>query len=314
MNYSINITKLVLLMLALTLVAIAAAQTLYRYKDKDGNWQFTDRPPNDARKVETEQLATRNYEPQVILEQIKIDGGTRLTATNEWHCPMEVFVDFEQVSNLDKELTKDFTVVLDPDSTITLRDYFPIEISKAYSYEMEYRYIAGDPTKTPDNYVYSMPFAKGSEYEVTQAYPSSVTHTDSTSKYAIDFAMPEGTPVYSVREGTVYATAYENYAGGTDRERDLQKANVVRIVHDDGTIAVYAHLLWNAIRVKPGQRVRRGQYIADSGNTGFSSGPHLHFALLANKGMKIESLPIIFDGPGTKPVVPQTGETLYNIE
>ena len=301
-------------MMAFLLVAIAAAQTLYRYKDQDGNWQFTDRPPEDQREVQSERMTTRNYEPQVILEQTKIDGGTRLIATNEWHCPMEVFIDFEQVSNLDPELTRDFTVVLEPDSTTTLRDYFPLDINKSYSYEMEYRYIAGDPTKQPDSYVYSMPFAKGTEYPVTQAYPSRVTHNDETSRYAIDFAMPEGTPVYSVRDGTVYATAYDNYAGGTNRARDLPKANVVRIVHDDGTIAVYAHLSWNAIRVKPGQRVRRGQYIADSGNTGFSSGPHLHFALLANKGMKIESLPIVFEGPGKSAVIPRTGEILYNIE
>ncbi len=223
MNSSLKLTKLVILMLASTLVAIAAAQTLYRYKDKDGSWQFTDRPPGDTREVETELLATRNYEPQVILKQTKIDGGTRLTATNEWHCPMEVFIDFDKVSNLDPELSRDFTVVLEPDSTITLRDYYPVDIAEAYSYEMEYRYIAGDPTKAPDKYIYAMPFAKGTEYEVTQAYPSSVTHNDDTSRYAIDFAMPEGTPVYSVRDGTVYATAYDNYAGGTDRERDLPK-------------------------------------------------------------------------------------------
>ncbi|MFK8030169.1 MAG: peptidoglycan DD-metalloendopeptidase family protein [Gammaproteobacteria bacterium] len=314
MNNPLKITKMVLLMLAFTLVAIAAAQTLYRYKDEDGNWRFTDRPPNDTTKVESERLTTRNYSPEVILKQTKIEGGTRLTATNEWHCPMEVFIDFEKVRNLDKEMTRDFTVVLEPDSTITLFDYYPIDVTKTYSYEMEYRYIAGDPTKSPDRYVYALPFAKGTHFEVTQAYPSKATHTDVTSKYAVDFAMPEGTPVYSVRDGTVYATAYDNYAGGTNRERDLPKANVVRIVHDDGTIAVYAHLSWNAIRVKPGQKVRRGQYIADSGNTGFSSGPHLHFALLVNRGMRIESLPLVFEGPGGKPVEPKTGETLYNIE
>ncbi|MEM7083096.1 MAG: M23 family metallopeptidase [Pseudomonadota bacterium] len=309
-----NLLRLALILAAIAIVAGAAAQTLYRYKDEDGNWQFTDRAPDDVADVQTERMTTRNYEPQVTLEQVRIDGGMRLVAINEWHCPMEVFVDFSKVRNLDPALTKDFTIVLEPDSTIELRDFFPLDIEQKYGYEMEYAYIPGDPTKTPDDYLYAMPFAKGTEYTVTQAYPSAITHSDISSKYAVDFAMPVGTPVYSVRDGVVYATAYDNYTGGTDRARDLPKANVVRIVHDDGTIAVYAHLAWNAIRVKPGQRVRRGQYIADSGNTGFSSGPHLHFALLVNKGMRIESLPVVFEGPGGAGVVPRTGQMLYNIE
>ena len=69
------------------------------------------------------------------------------------------------------------------------------------------------------------------------------------------------------------------------------------MLHDAGTYAIYAHLNTNTIRVKPGDRVRRGQYIADSGNTGYSSGPHLHFAVVRNAGMHLESVPFTFQGP-----------------
>jgi len=84
----------------------------------------------------------------------------------------------------------------------------------------------------------------------------------------------------------------------------------VRILHDDGTIAVYAHLNRNSIRVRPGERVRAGQYIADSGNTGLSSGPHLHFAVQRNAGMRIEALPVEFEGPNSRSIVPATGNVL----
>jgi septal ring factor EnvC (AmiA/AmiB activator) len=50
----------------------------------------------------------------------------------------------------------------------------------------------------------------------------------------------------------------------------LDQANMVEILHDDGTIGVYAHLHWDSVRVRPGQHVQhvqRGEYIADSGNT-----------------------------------------------
>jgi murein DD-endopeptidase MepM/ murein hydrolase activator NlpD len=96
----------------------------------------------------------------------------------------------------------------------------------------------------------------------------------------------------------------------TDVEVDGPRANIVQILHDDGTYAIYAHLNWNSIRVKAGDRVRRGQYIADSGNTGFSSGPHLHFAVLMNAGMRIVSVPVTFQGKNESAIRPASGRAL----
>ncbi|MGB5690717.1 MAG: M23 family metallopeptidase, partial [Woeseiaceae bacterium] len=97
---------------------------------------------------------------------------------------------------------------------------------------------------------------------------------------------------------------------GPDADLYADLANIVRVLHDDGTFAVYAHLNWNSIRVNPGERVHAGQYIADSGNTGFSSGPHLHFAVQRNVGMFVESLPVTFRGPGDSSINPRSGMTL----
>ena len=81
----------------------------------------------------------------------------------------------------------------------------------------------------------------------------------------------------------------------------------IEILHDDGTIAVYGHLHWDSIRVHIGQHVALGEYIADSGNTGFSSGPHLHFAVWRNAGEADVSVPVVFGGPGGVAVTPVTG-------
>jgi murein DD-endopeptidase MepM/ murein hydrolase activator NlpD len=77
--------------------------------------------------------------------------------------------------------------------------------------------------------------------------------------------MPVGTDIHAARGGVVFEVASTNFRGGVDPERDAASANIVRILHDDGTHAVYAHLNWNSIRVKPGDTVERGEYIADSG-------------------------------------------------
>ena len=61
--------------------------------------------------------------------------------------------------------------------------------------------------------------------------------------------------------------------------RDGSEANFVQVLHDDGTTAVYAHLQLDTVRVRPGQQVVRGEFIANSGNTGFSTGPHLHWGM-----------------------------------
>jgi len=54
---------------------------------------------------------------------------------------------------------------------------------------------------------------------------------------------------------------------------------------------VYAHLKENGVYVRVGQRVGVGQQIAISGNTGFTSGPHLHFCVQVNRGMRLVSVP-----------------------
>ncbi len=143
---------------------------------------------------------------------------------------------------------------------------------------------------------------------MTQAYPDIVTHTDPSSQYAIDFAMPIGTHVDAARGGVVIEIASDFFEAGVDAAKDGPRANVVRILHDDGTMSLYGHLNWNSIRVVPGQRVERGEYIADSGNTGFSTGPHLHFVVQRNRGGAIISLAVEFETASGAPVGVRSGE------
>lgn len=84
-----------------------------------------------------------------------------------------------------------------------------------------------------------------------------------------DMAGPIGTPLYATADGVViHAGRLSGYG------------NVVKIQHEYGFVTVYAHQ--NKIRVTEGQSVSRGERIGDMGNTGRSSGPHLHYEIRSN--------------------------------
>ena len=84
---------------------------------------------------------------------------------------------------------------------------------------------------------------------------------------ALDYGVPVGTPVYAAADGVVMTTANLSGSYGT----------YVVIRHANGLQSYYAHGKKGSIKVSPGQTVKKGQQIMLSGNTGNSSGPHLHF-------------------------------------
>jgi murein DD-endopeptidase MepM/ murein hydrolase activator NlpD len=104
--------------------------------------------------------------------------------------------------------------------------------------------------------------------------------------------MPEGTPIIAARGGMVVKTENGQTGRGTD-----PSGNFVRVLHDDGTMGVYLHLQKGSVSVREGQRVGVGSPLALSGNTGNSSGPHLHFVVQRNTGMGLVSIPYQFKQP-----------------
>ncbi|MEN8654990.1 M23 family metallopeptidase [Streptomyces sp. 21So2-11] len=86
-----------------------------------------------------------------------------------------------------------------------------------------------------------------------------------------DFAVKVGTPVEAVHGGTVVKSGPNGAGDGP------AYGNAIVIKHDNNTYSQYAHL--SKVNAHPGQKVKTGQRIALSGNTGNSSGPHLHFEI-----------------------------------
>lgn len=103
----------------------------------------------------------------------------------------------------------------------------------------------------------------------------------------IDFKAPEGTDVMASADGYVIWTGYSGSFGKwNDKKNDWDEkpsgyGNCVFILHKNGNITSYAHL--KDYNVEYGQYVKQGEIIGHSGNTGGSTGPHLHFELIDGK-------------------------------
>lgn len=307
-----SLLRLLLVPVACLLATAAQAQSLYKYRGPDGEWVFTDRRPASAYDVEIRELSRGRPDPRVSVYYRVANAEIRLYGRNEFHAPVQLAVEIEELRQIDvppPDQQRSFVLPARQDVYLMSFDVAESALQPFVSYR--YRYLLGDPSAAhrPDR-PYRAPFAVARTHPVSQAYPYAMTHTTEDAAYAVDIAMPVGTDIYAARGGVVIDVASTNFRDTADPTADGAEANIVRILHDDGTIAIYAHLNWNGIRVKAGDVVTRGQYIADSGNTGFSTGPHLHFVVLRNAGMRLESVPIQFEGPDGGAITPERGTAL----
>lgn len=98
----------------------------------------------------------------------------------------------------------------------------------------------------------------------------------------LDVAAPEGTPVHAPADGVVVKT-----------ERHGGYGKVLYISHGDGITTRYGHVA--EYRTRPGEKIRRGDVIALVGNTGRSTGPHLHYEVLVH-GKQVDPMKYVMDG------------------
>ena len=146
----------------------------------------------------------------------------------------------------------------------------------------------------------SMPFAAGSEVTVMQGNHGYFSHTGS-SVYAVDWDVPEGTEVVAVRGGLVL-DLYEESDSGCAEASCADQANYVVVDHGDGTFGQYWHLQQGGALVEIGDLVGRGDVLGLSGNTGWSTDPHLHLQVRDPLG---QSLPLLFEDQ------PETGGAVF---
>ena len=214
-------------------------------------------------------------QPKIEFFTQKTDNGISVYASNNEYCPVSAVISFA-ISNLSISTgTQTIFVIPAKASHFLITELQKINDYKAYKYSYKFKSNFGDITlQTYDSsYEYDLPFTKGNSFKLHQGYNGSFSHQNEN---ALDFTMPEGTEVAAARDGIVVSVVQNNTTSCPNKSC-IQYNNFVTIYQADGTFANYAHLKYKGSKVNVGDSVKQGDIIALSGNTGFTSGPHLHF-------------------------------------
>ncbi len=241
---------------------------------------------------------------QVKLRVRNASEGRIFEVRNDFDVPVRVELRLQRTVNV-AGAERPIRQVIEPRSTVQLavirkrQQGFPMHFDQTFNYSPQLPVgslpltadVAAGGTTSGIGYGYAWPWRQG-VYYVTQGAGGDFSHNTPKGRYAVDIAMPEGTPIAAARAGTVIEVENGQFGHGPS-----PSGNFVRIAHEDGSQSAYLHLRRGSVKVRPGERVEVGTPLAESGNTGRSTGPHLHFVVQAREGGELVSIPFRFVRP-----------------
>jgi murein DD-endopeptidase MepM/ murein hydrolase activator NlpD len=213
---------------------------------------------------------------EIKLGWVEKKGSSMLWFKNLTPAPLNFQVIDKQTDSLVKSL------LYGPNDSLVLIHLarVPEDSARKYVHEkfkIEYRY--GDPSvRIKDTLaVYQIPLKPKKRHRIMQSWHGAFSHNYEGSAHALDLQAKVGSPIYAARAGTVVRVV-EHHTEFGGREF-VDKANMILILHKDGSIANYVHLKHDGVIVEVGDQVIQRQEIGYVGMTGFTTKPHLHFVV-----------------------------------
>jgi len=274
----------------------AHAAKIYKWSDRNGVVHYGDHVPPVTDTPVT--VIPVRAEPGAIarLRLEDRDDAFLAWADNTLAGPIEVMLRLSRGDNVVGEPALPARATVPAHASVLVSRLGAIDPARSGRSEFRLEVVPGDPNAKPRDVEYGFPL-QTTALRIDQGYGGVFSHNDMQNHHAVDFAAAIGTPILAARDGTVMQVESDFDKAGLNSEKYGGRANFVRVLHDDGSMAMYAHLKTDGVLVRVGQRVRRGQQIGLSGNTGFTTGPHLHFAVQVNRGMQLQSIPFRMFGP-----------------
>lgn len=285
--------------LCLFLLSPLGYSEFYKYLDDNNRWVYTDSKPLSLENVETirELRAKQRIEPNIYVAQTS--DSYAIKVDNPLFAPIQIELTF-----LDESVEY---------AQVDAKSKQTIKTSESGFDEIGVRWVLGrSATNQVINYDYQFPVEQNKPHLITQGFVGKYSHQDKANRFAVDIKLDIGSTIVAARAGIVVSVVEDNVGAGTS-QYFLDKANYITVLHDDDTFATYAHILKSSSMVKPGQSVEIGQPIAKSGNSGYSSGPHLHFVVRQNKNFSVDSIPFNFKNRQGIVFKPAAGMKVYGV-
>jgi murein DD-endopeptidase MepM/ murein hydrolase activator NlpD len=246
----------------------------------------------------------------VCIEAERSESGAVLYAVNRLDAPVSLLLDFPVLDNMTSSAALPVKAVVLAGVRKRLVQIRAHDEAESFSWRSAWHWTTGVLGARHDaNARYWLPWSPNFRFKVGQAVGGTFSHTGK-AHFAFDFWMPSGTPIRAARSGTV-VRAIEHFSQGGIEEKFKKRANLVFILHDDGTMARYLHLKRGGARVEVGDRVAAGDLIGYSGNTGYSQNPHLHFDVFTvDEDLEWQTLDVRFATDTAGGFRPESGQVL----
>jgi Domain of unknown function (DUF4124) len=230
-----SLNALTFITLLLWVATNAPAEKLYTSRDVNGNLVFSDRPVEGSKILSVQRIEVSKGPCATVVKQGS-DDDLVLRGTNNCFGPVEIEFILDKSQNISSDRQRSFSVTIPSRKSKNIIHLWRTNPRQGMSYTFTHSIIVGDPNARHDPEMpYLLPISPNFEYHFSQAFHGTSTHTHPQSEYAVDIPMPEGTPIYAARNGVIMDIANDYFTGGKGAAYE-QKANFIRILHDDGTM------------------------------------------------------------------------------